>query len=79
MKLKTGLLFIVCCIVISSCTQEYICQCAAKYKGMPNLPDSIVYENPIKDTKKNAIKICEENSTNGSNNGVEYTINCRLY
>lgn len=67
-------------LLSSSCTREYICQCVVKYEGrMPNLPDSAVHEFFVRDTKKEAAKKCEANSTTIDENGVKMDEKCRLY
>jgi hypothetical protein len=74
---------IICSIVftfcLSSCTREYICQCTIKYSGQPGLPDSVIREYPVKDTKKNAQSVCEGNSGTTETNGITATEKCKLY
>ncbi len=67
-------------LLASSCTQEYICQCAIKYTGNPpGLPDSSTVEFKIRDKKKEAIKKCEENSTTFTKDGITLDEKCRIY
>jgi hypothetical protein len=80
MKKIFPLLVVVFVVFISSCTQEYICQCVVKYSGNPpGLPDSAVHEFPIKNTKKNAAKDCEANNTSVTENGITMDEKCQLY
>lgn len=65
--------------VASSCTRDYICQCTIKYSGQPGLPDSLIREYPIKDTKKNAKSTCEGNSGTYDTEGIRAEEDCRLY
>jgi len=64
---------------LSSCTRDYICQCTIKYTGQPGLPDSVVREYPIKDTKKKAKSVCEGNSATYTTGEITTTETCRLY
>ncbi|GAA4448236.1 hypothetical protein [Rurimicrobium arvi] len=66
-------------IGMSSCTQEYRCQCTIKYSGMAGLPDSSMNEYTIKDTKKKAQSLCKENSVTMDKNGVTTTETCQLF
>ena len=67
-------------LLASSCTQEYVCQCAIKYTGNPpGLPDSSIVEFKIKDKKKDAIKNCEANSTTFTKAGITLEEKCRIY
>lgn len=80
LKRVLPLLIVALVIFISSCTREYTCQCVAKYSGnQPNLPDTSVHEFLIKDTKKEAAKLCEANSVTVVNDNVTLTETCRLY
>lgn len=65
---------------MTSCTQEYICQCVVKYSGKPpSLPDSAVHEFTIRNTKKEAAAACEANSVNSTNSGITMDEKCQLY
>lgn len=66
-------------IICSSCVQEYTCQCRIKYSGAPGLPDSLVREYPIRDTKDGAKSLCEGNSQHTETNGVKTDEDCALY
>lgn len=80
MKKLLPLILVVFVVCISSCTQEYICQCVVKYQGKPpGIPDSAVHEFPIRDTKKEAAKQCEDNSVLTTNNGITMDEKCQLY
>ncbi|RYZ53966.1 MAG: hypothetical protein EOP49_06155 [Sphingobacteriales bacterium] len=65
--------------LLSSCTRDYICQCTIKYTGQPGLPDSVVREYPVTDTKKKAKSVCESNSGTYETNGITTTETCKLY
>ena len=61
MKFRTTLLLSVAItglIAMSSCTKNYTCHCNIKYSGYPGLPDSIVKEYSIIDTKSAAKNKC---------------------
>lgn len=80
MKKHLPLLFVLVATLLASCTQEYTCQCVVKYTGKPpGIPDSALYEYAIRDTKKEAIKKCEANSTKVSQNNVTMDEKCKLY
>jgi hypothetical protein len=65
--------------VFSSCTQEYVCKCTIVYTGLPGLPDTLVKEYPVRDTKKKAKAVCEENSSTSTSDKVTTTETCELY
>jgi len=65
--------------MFASCTREYTCQCWIKYSGAPGLPDSTLHEYPIRDSKKNAKKICKDNSYQAEQNGIQTKEDCALY
>jgi hypothetical protein len=67
-------------VFMTSCTREYICQCVVKYSGNPpGLPDTATHEFLIKDTKKEAAKKCEANSTSATQDNITMVETCRLY
>jgi len=66
-------------ILASSCTQQYQCQCTISYSGAPGLPDSVVSQYPIRDTKKKAKSTCEGKSAVYVNDGITTTETCQLY
>jgi hypothetical protein len=65
----------------TSCTREFICQCKVKYTGnVPGLPDSVINEYIVKDTKGGAIKKCEANSSTITDaSGINLVEECKLY
>ncbi len=66
--------------LLTSCTQEYTCQCTIKYSGNPpGLPEQQVVEFKIRDKKKDASTLCEDNSTITTQNGVTMDEKCQLY
>lgn len=80
MKNFLPLILIAFVLFISSCTQEYICQCVVKYSGNPPaLPDSTVFEFAIKDKKDEAAKKCEANSANLTQDNITMDEKCQLY
>ena len=81
MSLKTTLLLgaAVFAITCSSCVHEYTCQCRIKYSGQPGLPDSLVREYPIRNTKDNAKSLCEQNSQHTEQNGIKTDEDCKLF
>ncbi len=66
-------------IVFGSCTKEFVCKCTIIYTGQPGLPDTLVREYPVRDTKKKAKAVCEENSENAELNGIKSSESCHLY
>ena len=81
MSLKSTLLLgaAVFAITCSSCVREYTCQCRIKYTGQPGLPDSLMREYPIRDTKDKAKSLCEQNSAHTEQNGIKTDEDCKLY
>ena len=81
MSLRTTLLLAVAGITLfcTSCVREYTCQCQIVYTGQPGLPDTLVREYPIKDTKKNAESTCTSNSFTSENNGIHTEESCELF
>jgi len=82
MKLRPSLLLAVSFILMvgmSSCVRNYICHCTIKYSGQPGLPDSVIQEYNIKDTKSKAKTECAANSATYDNNGIHTEENCYLY
>jgi hypothetical protein len=64
-----------------SCTQEFICQCEISYEGdQPGLPNPVIQEFFIKDTRKQAAINCEENSTSyTSSDSITLIQACQLF
>lgn len=82
MKLRPGLLIAIAftsLFALSSCTRDYICQCEIAYSGKPNLPDTVINEYEITDTKKNAQSLCEQNSSETEVDGIITVETCELY
>ena len=81
MSLRTTLLlaFAGVTLLLSSCVREYTCQCQIVYTGTPGLPDTLVREYPIKDSKKKATTLCEQNSTTADNNGIHTEEKCTIF
>ena len=73
------MMLVVVMILFSSCTREYVCKCTISYSGHPGLPDTLVREYPVRDTKKKAKAVCEENSETSELNGITSVENCHLY
>jgi len=66
-------------VLTTSCTQEYTCQCTIKYTGVPGLPDTVVNEYPVRDTKKKAKSLCESKSATYTTGSVTATETCKLF
>lgn len=66
-------------VVASSCRRDYTCQCDISYSGAPGLPDTLTRKYPISDTKKNAQKLCEENSSDTEKDGIRTIEDCYLF
>ena len=66
-------------IAMSSCVKKYTCQCVIKYSGTPGLPDSLVNEYDVTDSKKGAEDVCKKESYSHDSNGVHTVETCRLY
>ncbi len=66
-------------IGMSSCVRKYICHCQISYTGSPGLPDTVIKEYDITDTKTNAQSTCRSNSKTFDNNGIHTVENCDLY
>ncbi len=80
--MRSTILFILCIVIftLSSCTREYICQCAVEYTGnQPGLPATDTVEYNIKDTRDEAALKCEANSTEIDNAGVKFKETCVLF
>ena len=80
MKTIIVLILLSTLLSLSSCTREYICQCAVEYKGnQPGLPETDTVEYFIKDKLDEASKKCEANSVEISNEGVTFKETCVLF
>jgi hypothetical protein len=82
MKLRPGILLVVALFMImglSSCVHEYICQCTIVYEGQPGLPDTLIKEYNISDTKKKAKNKCQANSSDAEKDGIKTKETCDLY
>jgi len=84
MKIRFALLalpLLVLIIGLSSCTREYICQCTIVSTGAPGLPDTLVNEYGVKDTKKNAKSLCENASSSytDENSGITTVETCKIF
>lgn len=82
MKLRSGLLTGLVLLLIvgaSSCTKDFICQCEIAYSGAPGLPDTLINEYELTDTKKNAQQACEEGSSESEEDGIKTVETCKLY
>ena len=84
MKFRTTLLLSVAVtglVAMSSCTKSYTCHCLIKYSGYPGLPDSVVKEYTIIDSKSGATSKCTaESGTYSNTDKTIHTVeNCYLY
>lgn len=72
-------LALIAVLSFSSCVRSYTCQCEISYSGQPGLPDTLIREYEVKDTKKNAESVCEGNSQTSTRDGITTVENCHLY
>lgn len=82
MKLSSGLLtgfIFVLFLGATSCTQDFICECEIAYSGQPGLPDTLINEYTLTNTKKEAQRICEEGSSESEEGGIKTVETCKLY
>ena len=80
MKRFLPLFVIIVLSFATSCTREYTCQCEVTYSGNPpGLPGKEIHEHAIKNTKKDAAKECEANSTKETENGITMDVKCQLF
>lgn len=80
MNKKISFIAIALLCFFSSCTQEYVCQCTINYTGNPpGLPEQQIVEFKIRDKKDEAAKLCEQNSTTSTKDGITMDEKCRLY
>jgi hypothetical protein len=82
MKLRPSLLMailFVSMVCMSSCVRKYICHCEISYSGQPGLPDTVIKEYDITDSKSNAKSKCEAESKTASANNINTVENCHLY
>ena len=81
MKLRSTLILatLLLCFGATSCVKDYTCQCEISYSGKPGLPDTLLKEYKIRDSKKNAESLCEGNSANSEDNGIKTVEDCSLY
>jgi hypothetical protein len=64
---------------MTSCVKKYTCHCDIVYSGQPGLPDSVVQEYDIADTKGTAKSKCEGESGTFDRNGIHTVESCYLY
>lgn len=82
MKLRPGLLTGLVLILIigtTSCTRDFICECEIAYTGQPGLPDTLINEYKLTNTKKEAKRVCEEGSSETKEDGITTIETCKLY
>ncbi|HTN45007.1 MAG TPA: hypothetical protein VL098_01580 [Flavipsychrobacter sp.] len=78
-RLSTVLLLVVMTAVFSSCTREFVCRCTISYSGQPGLPEPVVEEYPVTDTKSKAKSVCEGNSDSLVTGNITTLEKCELY
>ena len=73
--------FVACLLIVgaSSCTREFTCQCYISYSGQPGMPDTLLREYTITDTKKNAEKLCQDHSGTYEEGGIKTVETCDLW
>jgi hypothetical protein len=64
---------------LSSCVREYTCQCVIVYSGQPGLPDTVIREYPVKDTRKKAKSVCESNSGTYQSGDILAVETCEIF
>ncbi|MBL7683404.1 MAG: hypothetical protein JNK00_08575 [Flavipsychrobacter sp.] len=82
MKFRTGTLLALAILItlgLGSCKREYICQCTIAYSGQAGLPDTLVKEYKVSNTKTKAKSVCEENSSTTEKDGIKAVETCKLY
>jgi hypothetical protein len=82
MKLRLGSLVALCFVMMvfmSSCVRDYICRCETVYTGQPGMPDTLVKEYDVTDTKKNAKADCVNASNSSEKDGIKTVETCDLY
>jgi hypothetical protein len=72
-------LLLITILGLNSCVRDYICRCEITYSGQPGLPDTTVRTYPIRDTKKEARSLCEQNSFNSEDGEIKTVETCQLY
>lgn len=77
--LAAGFLSIMFTSITSCTTREYICQCVMTYEGAPGLPEPQVRQYAITDSKKNAERMCRENSDTFEEGGITTHEDCDLW
>jgi len=63
----------------TSCVKNYTCRCVIKYNGYPGLPDSVVNEYTISNTKPEAKNKCDKESGTYSKPPISAVEKCVLY
>ena len=82
MKFRVSLLLalaIAGIVSMSSCVKNYTCHCVISYSGVLGLPDTVIKEYSVKDTKSGAKSKCSGESGTYDNNGITTDENCYLY
>lgn len=64
---------------MSSCVKSYTCHCVISYSGTPGLPDTVIKEYTVKDTKSGAKSKCSSESGTYNNNGIMTDEHCYIY
>jgi hypothetical protein len=62
-----------------SCTKNYTCRCTIKYSGYPGLPDSVINEYSITNTKAEAKNKCDKESKTYDHPPQHTVETCVLY
>lgn len=81
MKLRLGSLVALCFLMMtfSSCVREYICRCETVYTGQAGMPDTIVRDYDVTDSKKNAKADCQAASNSSEREGIKTVETCDLF
>lgn len=65
-------------MLFTSCVREYTCECKISFSGQPGLPDPYTRDYSLSNTRKKAVKECEELSRTYSDGGITTTEECKL-
>lgn len=82
MKLRLGLTVALSFFIMtsmSSCVRDYVCRCETTYTGQPGMPQTLVREYDVTDSRKNAKADCQSASDSSEKDGIKTVEICDLY